>query len=278
MNALAARRRHPAAIALLLLVGLLVTGGAYAFLSPKDANAAPAVSADAVSDGKNLFLANCASCHGTNAQGTASGPSLVGVGAASVDFQVATGRMPLAGPNVQAPRQDVEKVKFDETEIAALAAYVASLGAGPGIPEDKYLTVIQPGDQKEAGQELTNSERIARGGQIFRVNCAMCHNFAGAGGALTRGKYAPSLTDVTPRHMYEAMVSGPQSMPVFNDQNISPESKQEVISYLKAQQDQTNVGGLTLGNLGPVSEGLFAWIFMLGILIGCAVWLGKKAA
>jgi ubiquinol-cytochrome c reductase cytochrome c subunit len=278
VNALAARRRHPAAIALLLLVGLLVTGGAYAFLAPKDANAAPSVSADAVSDGKNLFLANCASCHGTNAQGTASGPSLVGVGAASVDFQVATGRMPLAGPNVQAPRQDVEKVKFDETEIAALAAYVASLGAGPGIPEEQYLTVIEPGDEKEAGQELTNSQRIARGGQIFRVNCAMCHNFAGAGGALTRGKYAPSLNDVTPRHMYEAMVSGPQSMPVFNDQNVSPESKQEVISYLKAQQDQTNVGGLTLGNLGPVSEGLFAWIFMLGILIGCAVWLGKKAA
>ncbi|EWT00559.1 cystathionine beta-lyase [Intrasporangium oryzae NRRL B-24470] len=277
MNALAARRRHPAAIALLILVGLLVTGGAYAFLAPKEANAS-AVSADTVAEGKNLFLANCASCHGTNAQGTASGPSLVGVGAAAVDFQVGTGRMPLAGPNIQAQRQDVDKIKFDDQQISSMAAYVASLGAGPSVPDSQYTTVIQPGDQKEAGQDLTNNQRIARGGEIFRVNCAMCHNFAGAGGALTRGKYAPSLTGVTPKHMYEAMVSGPQSMPVFNDQNISPESKQEVISYLKAVDNQTNVGGLTLGNLGPVSEGMFVWLFGLTLLIGCAVWLGKKAA
>ena len=162
-------------------------------------------------------------------------------------------------------------MKFDDTQIAALAAYVASLGPGPAVPEEKYTTVIQPGTPE-------NNKAIAEGGQIFRVNCAMCHNFAGAGGALTRGKYAPALEGTTPKHIYEAMVSGPQSMPVFNDMNISPEAKQKVISYLKAQEDATNVGGLTLGNLGPVSEGLFAWVFALGILIGCAVWLGKKAA
>ncbi len=275
MNALAARRRHPAAIAVLLLLGLLVTGGAYSFLAPKDANASPAVSADAVQDGRNLFLANCASCHGLNAQGTKSGPSLVGVGAASVDFQVGTGRMPLAGPNIQAP---ANKVKFDETQIEAMAAYVASLGAGPAVPEEKWTTAIAPGSTKENGQTLTNSQRIARGGEIFRVNCAMCHNFAGAGGALTRGKYAPALTNSSGKVIYEAMVTGPQSMPVFNDRNITPEGKQEVISYLAAQQDATNVGGYSLGNLGPVSEGLFAWVFGLGILIAGAVWLGKKAA
>ena len=268
MNALAARRRHPAAIAVLLLLGLLVTGGAYSFLAPKDANAASAVAADTVEDGKNLFIANCASCHGLNAQGTKSGPSLVGVGAASVDFQVGTGRMPLAGPNVQAP---LNKVKFDDEQIAALSAFVASLGPGPAIPDEKYTKVIEPGTEE-------NNRAIAEGGQIFRVNCAMCHNFAGAGGALTRGKYAPSLQETSPRHMYEAMISGPQSMPVFNDSNLSPEAKQKVISYLKAQENATNVGGFTLGNLGPVSEGLFAWIFALGLLIGCAVWLGKKAA
>jgi ubiquinol-cytochrome c reductase cytochrome c subunit len=268
VNALAARRRHPAAIAVLLLLGLLVTGGAYSFLAPKDANAAPTVAADAVAQGKDLFIANCATCHGVAAQGTKSGPSLVGVGAASVDFQVGTGRMPLAGPNVQAPQN---KVKFDDTQIAALAAYVASLGPGPAVPEEKYTTVIEPGTPE-------NNKAIAEGGQIFRVNCAMCHNFAGAGGALTRGKYAPALEGTSPKHIYEAMVSGPQSMPVFNDMNLTPEAKQKVISYLKAQENETNVGGLTLGNLGPVSEGLFAWVFGLGLLIGCAVWLGKKAA
>ena len=268
MKALAARRRHPAAIAVLLLLGLLVTGGAYSFLAPKDANAAASVAADQVQEGKNLFIANCASCHGLNAQGTASGPSLVGVGAAAVDFQVGTGRMPLAGPNVQAP---VNKVKFSDEQIAALSAYVASLGPGPSVPDEKYTKVIEPGTPE-------NNRAIAEGGQIFRVNCAMCHNFAGAGGALTRGKYAPSLQESTPRHMYEAMITGPQSMPVFNDANLTPEAKQKVISYLKAQENETNVGGFTLGNLGPVSEGLFAWVFALGILIGCAVWLGKKAA
>jgi ubiquinol-cytochrome c reductase cytochrome c subunit len=271
VNALAARRRHPAAIALLLLIGLLVTGGAYAFLAPKDANAAPSVAADAVAEGKNLFLSNCASCHGTNAQGTASGPSLVGVGAAAVDFQVGTGRMPLAAPNVQAQRQDPAKIKFSQEQISAMAAYVASLGPGPAIPDANTTKVIEPGTEE-------NNRAIAEGGEIFRVNCAMCHNFAGAGGALTRGKYAPSLNEVSPTHMYEAMVSGPQSMPVFNDTNLDPRAKQKVISYLKAIDNETNVGGMTLGNLGPVSEGMFAWIFALGILVGCAVWLGKKAA
>jgi ubiquinol-cytochrome c reductase cytochrome c subunit len=269
VNALAARRRHPAAILLLLLLGLLITGGAYSLLAPKEAKASAAAPADAVSDGKNLFISNCASCHGTNAQGTKSGPSLVGVGAAAVDFQVGTGRMPMAKPDVQAPR--VDKVKFTEEQIQALAAYVASLGPGPAIPDEDYTTPLEPGTPE-------NNERIARGGEIFRVNCAMCHNFAGAGGALTRGKYAPALQDVSGKHIYEAMVSGPQSMPVFGDGNLSPESKQDVISYLNAQQNQTNVGGMTLGNLGPVSEGLFAWVFGLGILIGISIWIGKKAA
>jgi ubiquinol-cytochrome c reductase cytochrome c subunit len=268
VKALAARRRHPAAIAVLLLLGLLVTGGAYSFLAPKDANAAVSADADQVKHGQDLFIANCATCHGLNAEGTESGPSLVGVGAAAVDFQVGTGRMPLAGPNVQAPEN---KVKFSDEDISALSAYVASLGPGPAIPDEKYTKPIEPGTPE-------NNRAIAEGGVIFRVNCAMCHNFAGAGGALTRGKYAPSLQQTDPRHIYEAMITGPQSMPVFNDNNLSPEAKQKVISYLKAQENQTNVGGFTLGNLGPVSEGLFAWVFALGILIGCAVWLGKKAA
>ena len=269
MNALAARRRHPAAILLLLLLGLLITGGAYSLLAPKEAKASAAAPADAVAEGKNLFISNCASCHGTNAQGTKSGPSLVGVGAAAVDFQVGTGRMPMAKPDVQAPR--IDQVKFSEEQIQALAAYVASLGPGPAVPDGKYTTPVEPGTAE-------NNERIARGGEIFRVNCAMCHNFAGAGGALTRGKYAPSLQGVSGKHIYEAMVSGPQSMPVFSDSNLTPEAKQDIISYLNAQQKQTNVGGMALGNLGPVSEGLFAWVFGLGILVAIAIWLGKKAA
>ena len=106
----------------------------------------------------------------------------------------------------------------------------------------------------------------------------MCHNFAGAGGALTRGKYAPAIGDITNKHIYEAMITGPQSMPVFNDANLTPESKRDVIAFLNTIEEQENPGGMALGSMGPVSEGLFAWVFGLGILVGCAVWLGSKSA
>ncbi len=210
MNALAARRRHPAAIAILLFLGLVLVGSAYSLLAPKPAQA-QAPTADAVSQGRALFLANCATCHGLNAQGSAAGPTLVGVGAASVDFQVGTGRMPLANPGVQAERQ--KEIKFSEDEIAALAAYVASLAPGPAIPTEEQLNL--------------EGADVAVGGELFRVNCAMCHNFAGSGGALTRGKYAPTLKGVAARDVYEAMLTGPQSMPVFNDQNITPGEQAE---------------------------------------------------
>jgi ubiquinol-cytochrome c reductase cytochrome c subunit len=241
-------------------VGLLVTGAAYAALAPKPAQAST-MSAAQVEEGKKLFLANCSSCHGLNAEGTEDGPSLAGVGAASVDFQVGTGRMPMTRPDVQAPRKPVQ---FNDEEIAAMAAYVASLAPGPAVPDEEYAS-------GEGGD-------VAKGAELFRVNCAMCHNFAGSGGALTRGKYAPSLRDIEGKHIYEAMVTGPQSMPVFNDTNITPESKRDIIAFLHTLDEQENVGGMSLGNLGPVSEGLFIWVFGLGLMIGFAVWLGQKSA
>lgn len=270
MNSLAARRRHPAAIAVLLMIGLFLTGAVYAAVAPEPADATTrALPAQSVDEGKALFRANCASCHGLNAEGratgngdNAAGPSLAGVGAAAVDFQMGTGRMPMAVPGVQAPRSD--EVKFSEEQIAAIGAYVASLAPGPAVPSDEAVDPTK-GDP-------------ARGGELFRVNCAMCHNFAGAGGALTRGKYAPAIQDVTGRHIYEAMQTGPQSMPVFNDANIDPEGKRDIIAFLDTISEQENPGGMALGSLGPVTEGLFAWVFGLGILIGCAVWLGSKAA
>ena len=257
-------RRHPAALALLLMLGLILAGTVFAAVAPKTAEAsAPAPSADVVEEGRELFVANCATCHGENGLGIKDvGPSLAGVGAASVDFQMETGRMPMAKPGVQAPR--VEDVKFSDEQISAIAAYVASLGAGPAIPDEEYTD----GSKGDA----------VKGGEIFRVNCAMCHNSAGAGGALTRGKYAPAVTGVEGKHIYEAMLTGPQSMPVFNDQNLTPEDKRDVIAYIEQQQEAGNPGGNPLGSLGPVPEGLFAWTIGIGLLITAAVWLGKKSA
>ena len=269
MNALAARRRHPAAIAILIMLGLFITGAVYAAAAPKPADATTqALPAQSVEEGKALFRANCSSCHGLNAEGRATGngdkvagPALAGVGAAAVDFQVGTGRMPMANPGVQAPQKPVQ---FSEEQIAALGAYVASLAPGPEVPSDEAVDPTK-GD-------------VAKGGELFRVNCAMCHNFAGAGGALTRGKYAPAIGDISDKHIYEAMVTGPQNMPVYNDENLTPESKRDIIAYLNTIEQQENAGGMTLGSLGPVTEGLFAWVFALGLLIGCAVWLGSKSA
>ena len=261
MKALGSHRRHPAAIVVLLLLGLLATGGLYSLLAPRAAQAAVATSDDVVG-GQKLFLANCASCHGLAGQGGKVGPTLVGVGAAAVDFQVGTGRMPAAGPaRPQVPPGG--PVKFTQQEIANMAAYVATLGPGPAIPDSQYTQ----GDGN-----------IARGNALFKVNCAMCHNFAGSGGALSSGKYAPSLSNVTGKHIYEAMLTGPQSMPVFSDQNLSPTAKNDIISYLHDLDRHKNPGGTNLGNLGPVSEGMFVWVFGLGLLIGAAVWLGSKAA
>ena len=260
MTALAARRRHPLATAVLVLLGLVVTGAAYAALVPSKADAAQTLSGDAAA-GHKVFLANCATCHGINAEGRDRAPSLVGVGAAAVDFQVGTGRMPLEASGPQAPKG---RVQLTPQQIAQLAAYVATLGPGPGIP-DSSATDPQQGD-------------AGRGASIFRTNCAMCHNFAGKGGALTRGKYAPNLTGVSPTHIYEAMLTGPQSMPVFNDNTIDPQSKRDIISYLTTINQIPDPGGLSLGTIGPVSEGLVAWVVGLVALIGSAVWLGSKSS
>ncbi|ROP45712.1 cytochrome c [Pseudokineococcus lusitanus] len=265
MRQLAARRRHPLATAMLLLLALVVTGAAYTAVAPGQADAAPTIN-DAEGDvdrGQELFLANCATCHGLQAQGGTGGPSLIGVGAASVDFQVATGRMPLAQ---QAPQAPQKPRVFDDQDTADLAAYVASLAPGPAIPADEYLTVSEDPDD------------IAAGGELFRINCAMCHNVVGAGGALTQGKYAPSLDGVEPRHIYEALQTGPQSMPVFNDDNITPAEKQQIISYLDHVNTEPSPGGWSLGSIGPVTEGLFVWVGAMVLLIGCAVWLGAKSS
>jgi len=255
-------RRQPWAPAALLGLALL---GVALLIAAIEAGTRPATAADAptetqVAKGAALFAEGCASCHGPAGQGTTDGPSLVGVGAASVDFQVSTGRMPLAAPNIQAMRKPPI---YDREEVLALAAWVATLGPGPAIPS-------------EATVEGWREASVAEGGELFRVNCAQCHNFAGRGGALSDGRYAPSLMSATPLEIYEAMVTGPQAMPVFADSSLPPESKLAVIAYIENLKQEPNPGGLDLGRFGPVTEGLFLWTAGLGALIAAAIWIGAR--
>ena len=265
MKKLSARRRHPLAAVVVLLLALAATGGLYAAFAPAGKAQADETSQSlTIKEGKKLYEVGCASCHGTGGQGSSDGPSLVGVGAAAVDFQVGTGRMPAAtSQGAQVPRK---KNIYSQAQIDQLAAYVASLGAGPTVPP-----------KQQYGPEGAD---IAEGGELFRNNCAQCHNFTGKGGALTKGKYAPSLEGVDPKHIYEAMQTGPQNMPSFPDTTMSEQNKKDIIAYLNAVNGDETVspGGLSLGGLGPVSEGLFGWIFGLGACIAVAVWVAARTA
>ncbi|NDB19232.1 MAG: cytochrome c, partial [Actinobacteria bacterium] len=137
------------------------------------------------------------------------------------------------------------------------------LGAGPAVPN--------PSDYDFTGAD------VARGGEIYRLNCSQCHNYAGKGGALSDGKYAPSLMQSTPKQIYEAMITGPQGMPVFSDAQIPAESKQDIIAYIDFLQNAPDPGGAALGRLGPVTETVFLFTAAIGALIAIAVWIGAKA-
>jgi ubiquinol-cytochrome c reductase cytochrome c subunit len=255
-----ARRRRPVAGYAALLLGLVVVAALYAVVTGTGgAQASPNQAQQGIAQGKSLFIQACASCHGTDAQGTVNGPSLVGAGAAAVYFQVSTGRMPLKEPGAQA----VEKpVPYSQEQIYAIADYIASLGGGPAIPTAQQVSTV--------------GANTALGSQLFSANCAQCHGFAGAGGALTYGKYAPPLTNATPTQIYTAMLTGPEAMPVFGDSVIPPQAKRDIIAFIEQTKVEPNPGGFSLGRTGTVTEGLLAWLGGLGFLVLIAMWLTAR--
>jgi quinol---cytochrome-c reductase cytochrome c subunit len=262
------RRRLAGTLALGL--GLVAAGGLYAVATPVT-NTATAQEGDTalVAQGQQLYENACITCHGANLQGVQDrGPSLIGVGDAAVYFQVGTGRMPLARQEAQAQRKPPLPQFDPATEqgsknLDALGAYVQANGGGPTLPT-------------ATGEALHGSDP-ARGGELFRLNCASCHNFTGRGGALSSGKYAPTLDPATESVIYAAMLTGPQNMPKFSDRQLTPEEKQDIISYITSVRGTNNPGGNDLGGIGPVSEGLIAFIVGLVGMIGVALWLGAKS-
>ncbi len=254
------RRRLAGSVLLLATLG--VVGGGYALIAPTSGADDTNSSSSDIAAGRQLFNTSCITCHGQNLQGvTGRGPTLVGVGSASVYFQVSTGRMP--APN-QGANELRKPAKFTEQQTRQLAAFVQSVGGGPQVP---------PADQNL----VAGSEGLADGGQLFRLNCASCHGATGHGAPLSAGKIAPSLMEASDSQIYTAMLSGPENMPVFADNQITPDQKKEIVAYVKYLQNSKDPGGASLARIGPVSEGLLIWTAGLGVLILAILWIGAKS-
>jgi ubiquinol-cytochrome c reductase cytochrome c subunit len=255
------RRRQSAAVR--LVAALTIVGGLYtAFAPSSQAEDTPKLSDLAVA-GKRMYDQSCISCHGNNGQGVdGRGPSLIGVGSAAVDFQITTGRMPLARQEAQADRKEPAFGADTPNVARAIGQYIQELGGGPQLP---------------AGDNLREGGDPSRGGALFRVNCASCHAFSANGGALSSGKYAPSMKESTDRQIYSAMLTGPQNMPVFGDNQLTPDEKRDVIAYIQDLKQDQDPGGFGLGRYGPVPEGLV--IFLVGIvaLIFASLWIAGKS-
>jgi len=228
-----------------------------------------------VQQGKALYGQYCLSCHGANGRGISQagkrrigagplrrqavqvglGPSLRGVGALAADFYLTTGYMPLQHVGVQ-PRRS--RVLLTNGEIRSLVAYVASLGSGPPIPEP----------QPQRGS-------LSQGMQLFTDHCAGCHQIAARGGYVT-GAVPPPLQDATPVQIAEAVRVGPYVMPAFSAKAISDAQLDSIIRYVDYTKHPDNRGGWAIGDVGPVPEGLVAWLIGLTALIAVCVVIGER--
>ncbi|QSB16201.1 c-type cytochrome [Natronosporangium hydrolyticum] len=248
------------------LVGaLLLAGFAYTAFAPGVAAQEQPLSPTAA-EGKELYDNNCISCHGRNAQGVDErGPSLIGVGSAAVEFQVETGRMPMSRQEAQAqPKPPYWSGEELEQNIAALSAYIQELGGGPEVPQN-LGAVLDDGDS-------------AVGGELYRINCSSCHAYSGGGGPLSSGAFAPSIMEATDRQIYAAMLSGPQNMPVFGDNQLTPEEKADIIAFIRVLQDDGDPGGVfNLGRFGPSTEGVAVFLVGIVALVFATLWIAGKS-
>jgi ubiquinol-cytochrome c reductase cytochrome c subunit len=252
---------------MMLLVGLLGAGLIASALTP-NAQVATADEDDValVREGQQIYETSCITCHGANLQGVSDrGPSLIGVGEAAVYFQVSSGRMPMVRNEAQALRKPP---KFEGRQIDALGAFVQANGGGP--------IVVRDADGSVAMESLRGND-IARGSELFRMNCASCHNFTGQGGALSSGKFAPPLGPADEQQIYLAMLTGPQNMPKFSDRQLTPEEKRDIVAYVRSASETASPGGYGLGGFGPVAEGMAMWVVGIGAVIGVSLWIGARS-
>jgi ubiquinol-cytochrome c reductase cytochrome c subunit len=251
-------------IAFLVLVAVFMIPAALAVLGGGSAGAGtPPVPmsvarSDLVTEGQLLYEEHCSSCHGADATGTAQGPNIVGLGPASYDFMMSTGRMPLAQPGAQAVRKPPV---LSPAEIQAITAYLVSRDPGAGTP----IPNVHPG----AGS-------LSQGQSIYELNCAPCHGATGNGGAVGP-EAAPSLKHATPTQIGEAVRIGPGTMPVFDDTVVSDEELNSLVRYVLYLRAPDNRGGLSLNLGGPVVEGFVGLVIGLGAVVLVMRFIGERS-
>jgi ubiquinol-cytochrome c reductase cytochrome c subunit len=256
------RRRLLGLAALLCAAGALVLWAAPGPAARAQSGGAstPATAADRalVARGRALYVSGCSYCHGEQADGVKGlGPTLHGVGAQAADFYLSTGRMPLSSPRREPVRND--HLEYTSAERRALVAYTASLG-GPPVP------VVHPerGDLRE-------------GMQLFGDSCAGCHAITGRGGVVPGG-VAPVLQQATPTQIAEAVRLGPYLMPAFGERQLDASQLDSVTRYVLSTRHLDDRGGWGIGNVGPVSEGLVAWLLAGTALVIVLRLLGERTA
>lgn len=220
-------------------------------------------SASQIHEGAVLFETVCSTCHGTDAEGSAVAPDLQGLGPATVDFWVSTGRMPLADAAIQATQKPP---RFNQAQSTDIGAFVGSLAPAA----NGYPTGIP--------QVHLNRASLSEGNSLFVLNCAACHTITGAGDALANGAYAPTLHQATSYQVAEAIRTGPGNMPVFGPGTLSNRQVADIVKYVvEAIQHPDNRGGIGLGGIGPVAEGFVALLIGVGGLMLVTYWLGERA-
>lgn len=218
--------------------------------------------------GRRIFQADCAVCHGTEGAGTFRGPPIDESGTAAVDFMVRTGRMPPPPGQFDehrwwSPASTMKRGEpaYTPLEIDALVAYTEGFVEGPEVPTEVD----------------TDGADLSAGAELYRLNCAACHQMAGQGGALAYGVTVPGLHRATPTEVVEAVRTGPGSMPAFAPGVLSEDQVVEVTAYVEHLDEPDDPGGLALWHLGPVPEGMVAWFVGAGMLLVLARWLGQRS-
>jgi len=116
---------------------------------------------------------------------------------------------------------------------------------------------------------------VAEGLHLFTRNCAGCHQIAAQGGYVT-GAVAPPLGDATDVQIAEAVRIGPYIMPRFTEAAISDRQLDSLIAYVDYTRSPDDPGGLPIGHIGPVPEGLVTWLIAAVAGVAFCVVIGTR--